>query len=43
MSDAATRSRLTNRSSQPLAVAMRAFDFMKLFKEFAMLAPASGG
>jgi hypothetical protein len=31
------------RSSQPLAVAMTRFDFMKEFKEFATLAPASGG
>jgi hypothetical protein len=34
---------LTNRSSQPLAVAMRTFNFMKLFREFATLAAASGG
>jgi heme/copper-type cytochrome/quinol oxidase subunit 2 len=34
---------LTNRSSQPLAVAMRMFEFMKQFSEFAMLASASGG
>jgi hypothetical protein len=34
---------LTNRWSQPLAVAMRRFDFMKQFREFAMLAVASGG
>jgi hypothetical protein len=34
---------LTNRSTQPLAVAMRPFDFMKLFSEFATLAVASGG
>jgi len=36
-------SRLTNRSSQPLAVAMRTFYFMKQFREFAALAAASGG
>jgi len=35
--------RLTNRSSQPLAVAMRTFYFMKQFREFATLAPASSG
>jgi hypothetical protein len=34
---------LTNRSSQPLAVAMRTFDFMKQFFMFATLAAASGG
>ena|SRR5882724_1857761 len=34
---------LTNRSSQPLAVAMRKFDFMKQLLVFATLAPASGG
>ena len=37
------RPHLTNRSSQPLAVAMRTFDFMKQFNEFATLATASGG
>jgi len=35
--------RLTNRSSQPLAVMMRTFDFMKQLRKFAMLAAASGG
>jgi len=35
--------RLTRRSSQPLAVAMRTFDFMKQSLVFATLAPASGG
>jgi len=34
---------LTNRWSQPLAVALRRFDFMKSFSMFATLAPASGG
>ncbi len=34
---------LTNRWSQPLAVVMTAFDFMKHFREFATLAAASGG
>jgi len=34
---------LTNRSSQPLAVPMRRFDFMKQFPQFATLAAASGG
>jgi len=34
---------LTNRWSQPLAVVMRTFDFMKQFREFATLAVASGG
>jgi hypothetical protein len=34
---------LTNRWSQPLAVAMRTFDFMKQFSMFATLAAASGG
>jgi TonB family protein len=33
---------LTNRSSQPLAVAMRTFDFTKPFSESATLAIASG-
>jgi len=33
---------LTNRWSQPLAVAMRTFDFMKQFSVFATLAVASG-
>jgi hypothetical protein len=32
-----------SRSSQPLAVAMRTFDFMKKFSEFVTLAVASGG
>jgi hypothetical protein len=35
--------RLTNRWSQPLAVAMRPFNFMKQFPIFAALAAASGG
>jgi len=35
--------RLTNRWSQPLAVAMTRFDFMKQFREFAALAATSGG
>jgi hypothetical protein len=35
--------RLTNRSSQPLAVAKSTFDFMKQFREFVTLAAASGG
>jgi hypothetical protein len=35
--------RLTNRSSQPLAVAMRTLDFMKQFPVFATLALASSG
>jgi hypothetical protein len=35
--------RLTNRCSQPLAVAMPRFDFMKDLHMFATLAPASGG
>jgi hypothetical protein len=34
---------LTNRSSQPLAVAMRRFDFMNQLSQFATLAAASGG
>jgi hypothetical protein len=34
---------LTNRSSQPLAVVISTFDFMKQSPEFATLAPASGG
>ena len=34
---------LTKRWSQLLAVAMRTFNFMKQFSEFAMLAAASGG
>jgi hypothetical protein len=38
-----TSADLTNRSSQPLAVVMTSFDFMKPFKEFAMLVAASGG
>jgi len=37
------RMRLTMRSSQPLAGVMSRFDFMKQFKEFAMLALATGG
>jgi hypothetical protein len=36
-------SRLTNRWSQRLAGAMRTFDFMKQFREFATIAVASGG
>ena len=39
----AAPNRLTNRSSQPLAVAMRRFDFMKQPRETAMLVSASGG
>jgi hypothetical protein len=35
--------RLTNRSSQPLAIAMSTFNFMKSLPMFATLAPASGG
>ena len=35
--------RLTNRWSQPLAVAMTGFNFMKQFSIFATLALASGG
>jgi hypothetical protein len=34
---------LTNRWSQPLAVAMRMFDSMKAFLVLATFAPASGG
>ncbi len=34
---------LTNRWSQPLAVAVRRFDFIKEFSMFATLAAASGG
>src|SRR5207249_2244248 len=34
---------LTNRWSQPLAVVMSTFDFMKQFSMFATLAAASGG
>jgi hypothetical protein len=34
---------LTNRSSQPLAVVMTMFDFMKQFSMFAAPAAASGG
>jgi hypothetical protein len=34
---------LTNRSSQPLAVVINCFDFMKQFSVFAKLAAASGG
>jgi hypothetical protein len=34
---------LTNRWSQPLAVVMSTFSFMKQFPEFATLAAASGG
>jgi hypothetical protein len=34
---------LTKRCSQPLAVAMRTFNFMKPFFVFATLALASGG
>ncbi len=34
---------LTNRWSQPLAVAMRTFDFVKQFSMFTTLASASGG
>ena len=35
--------RLTKRWSQPLAVVMTGFDFMKQLFVFATLAPASGG
>jgi hypothetical protein len=35
--------RLTNRCSQPLAVAMRRFDFMKQLLMLRRLGPASGG
>ena len=42
-SDNATQRRLTNRWSQPRAVVMRTFDFMKQFPMFATLAAASGG
>jgi hypothetical protein len=35
--------RLTNRWSQPLAVVVSTFDFMKQFSMFATLAPTSGG
>jgi hypothetical protein len=38
----ATRA-LTNRWSQPLAVVISCFDFMKQFSMFATLALASGG
>jgi hypothetical protein len=34
---------LTNRSSQPLAVAMRRFDFVKEFSMLRKLGAASGG
>ena len=34
---------LTNRWSQPLAVAMRTSDFMKPLSDFATLAAAGGG
>jgi hypothetical protein len=34
---------LTNRWSQPLAVSMRTFDFMKQFWMFATFGAASGG
>ena len=34
---------LTWRSSQPLAVPMYTFNFMKQFREFATLASARGG
>jgi hypothetical protein len=34
---------LTNRSSQPLAVMITTFDFVKQFSMFAALPPASGG
>jgi hypothetical protein len=37
------RPHLTNRCSQPLAVAMCRFDFMREFPMFATLAAASGG
>jgi len=35
--------RLTNRWSQPPAVAMRTLNFMKQFSMFALLVAASGG
>jgi hypothetical protein len=35
--------RLTNRWSQPLAVDMPTFDFMRQFSVFATLVAASGG
>jgi hypothetical protein len=38
-----TVKRLTNRWSQPLAVAKRTFEFMKQFSMFATLASAGGG
>jgi len=38
-----TTNDLTNRWSQPLAVVMTTFDFMKQFQMFATLAAASGG
>jgi hypothetical protein len=34
--------RLTKRWSQPLAVVKSTFDFMKQFRQFVMLAAASG-
>jgi hypothetical protein len=34
---------LTNHWSQPLAVVMTTFNFMKRFREFATLAAATGG
>jgi hypothetical protein len=43
ISEVASYFHLTNRSSQPLAVVMRAFDFMKESRDFAILAAASGG
>ncbi len=38
-----TNGSLTNRWSQPLAVVMSTFDFVKQFSMFATLAAASGG
>jgi hypothetical protein len=43
VSRSTTEFHLTNRSSQPLAVTMRPFEFMKQFSEFATLVAASGG
>jgi len=43
MFSALNTSHLTNRWSQPLAVAMTHFSFMKQFSMFATLAAASGG
>jgi hypothetical protein len=43
MSDCLQGPRLTNRWSQPLAVAMRTFDFMKQLSMFGTLAASGGG